>query len=233
VPLASNIHLQASVAQHRLRRHDREHLHEDSATSNNESRTVSIFALLVLFVSYEVLTFLAYTVHFRLLGAESLSTSWFVDSYVVQTVLVLVSLIFHRQILRLSTLRPKWDDVLWFALGFLVNGLPIPGTQRAEFSHQFNLWAYAMVLVAYGPIVEELFVRGIFLRSLIERFPKIVVILGVSLIWALDHVNFWASLPLQLTLCIVYVCRKNSLSASIACHAGGNLAALVFYSKIV
>jgi len=201
-------------------------------TSTKETTTFSTFALLGLFVSYEVLIFLVHAAHFNLLGAASLRTSWFVDSYVVQTALVFVCLIFHRQILSLSTLRPKWEDVLWFALGFLVNGLPIPGTQRAEFSHQFSLWVYAMVLVAYGPIVEELFVRGIFLRSLIERFPKIVVVLGVSLIWALDHVNFWASLPLQLTLCIVYVCRKNSLSTSIACHVGGNLAALVFYSKI-
>jgi membrane protease YdiL (CAAX protease family) len=177
--------------------------------------------------------FLTHAAHFRSLGAENLKTFWFVDGYVVQTALVLASLLFSLQILRLSTYRPNWEDVLWLALGFLVNSLPFPGIQRAELSHQVGLWPYVVILVVYGPIVEELFVRGIFLRSLIERFSKIVAVLGVSLIWALDHVNFWASLPLQLTICIIYVWRKNSLSASIACHVGGNLAALVFYSKIV
>ena len=81
------------------------------------------------------------------------------------------------------------------------------------------------VLVVVGaPIVEELFYRGMLLRSLQRRFGPAVAVSGSALVFAGAHfelLQFPALLALGVLLGILAV-RYERLGPSIFCHAGFN-----------
>jgi membrane protease YdiL (CAAX protease family) len=82
-------------------------------------------------------------------------------------------------------------------------------------------------LVFLAPMAEECLFRGIFVRSLVARFPtttnKVAATLGVALMAADFHPLFWNALLIHSLFSIVYLLRKNSLTSSILCHALFNI----------
>jgi membrane protease YdiL (CAAX protease family) len=81
--------------------------------------------------------------------------------------------------------------------------------------------------IVLAPVVEELFCRGILLRSLKSYFPASAAIaitaVGVSLV----HRHFWGVLPMQATLSILYVVLGDSIPTSILAHITNNSVVLL------
>lgn len=77
----------------------------------------------------------------------------------------------------------------------------------------------AVVLV---PLLEEVLIRGIVLRSLLARSSSVIAILLTSALFSLLHPNFWESLPRQILLSLVYTATDFCLSASIVAHMVSN-----------
>ena len=190
--------------------------------------------LLGLFILFVAMTWVAYPLHALWKGSQSLFAFWFVDAAILQTIMFLVVFCLRPQIWRLSQTQPKLEDLAWLAVGFVFNSLPITtDLGPAYIFADVPKWLYGVVLCLYIPILEEYISKTVFLRSLRLRVPTAVALFCVTLMTAIEHSSFLQAVPLQLLLCIVYVVRKNSLSASIACHIGANIAAFLFFSKFV
>ena len=86
-----------------------------------------------------------------------------------------------------------------------------------------------LVVVVGAPIVEELFYRGLWFRSVERRFSTGAAVIGTSILFGAIHLQPYDLLPLSLfgLLTAVLLVRTGRLGASIWAHVAFNLTAVV------
>ena len=176
-----------------------------------------------------LLLYFSTLVSFELAGLfRNLFAASFRDYYVPPIsllVVIIVGILLRPKMLNQSRWKPRVIDI---AIGVLAGGLVLVLEFLAERnSHRFlgPLPERTFVpIVILAPIIEEVFFRGILLRSLREHFPPWMAIALVALLAALGHTNFWVDLPAQLVLSVAYISTGNSLAASVTAHITTNMA---------
>ncbi len=156
---------------------------------------------------------------------------WYYDSPI--SVLLIVFIVYCRrpQLLALSRWRPRWID---FGVG-IPAGLLVPLIAWLAFRDPVNSLRLYLLrptslipFVCLTPVLEEIFCRGIFVRSVESYWPRICTVVFVAAVIASVHSSFWMDLPAQLLLSSVYVALGNSLPASITAHFANNAAVFLF-----
>jgi membrane protease YdiL (CAAX protease family) len=116
-------------------------------------------------------------------------------------------------------------------LGYFVTNIVALLLGRTAFDHawvitnpQRHLTLFCAVLVV--PVAEELIYRGAILGSLLERTSIIWAVVITVTAAVLMHDVWWTALPSQILLCMAYLVRGRSLTASISAHMVAN--ALIF-----
>lgn len=86
-----------------------------------------------------------------------------------------------------------------------------------------------LVVVVGAPVVEELFYRGLWFRSVERRFDTTVAVVGTSLLFGAIHLQPYDLLPLALfgLLAALLVVRTGRLGPAIWAHVAFNLTAVV------
>jgi membrane protease YdiL (CAAX protease family) len=84
-----------------------------------------------------------------------------------------------------------------------------------------------VLMVVLGPIVEEVFLRGLLLELLLQRHSVVTSVIISSILTAFDHESFWPALAGHLFLCFIYLRFRRSLVMSSATHIVGNLLASI------
>lgn len=145
------------------------------------------------------------------------------------------------------SVRPAHDLVLGVPLGIATQLLAIPGlywlieritgpldieapAQRLIDRANGAGWIALIVVVGIGaPVAEEIFFRGLLMRTLQSRFGANIAILATSLIFAASHFQV-AQFPGLLIAGLVFALlavRFERLGPAIACHIAFNLTTLV------
>ena len=104
-----------------------------------------------------------------------------------------------------------------------------PVRRVTDSAHGGGYIALTIVVVVGAPIVEELFFRGLVLRSLQRRFGDTWAIVGSALIFGLAHFE-WLQLPALVALGVilgVMAVNTKRLGLSIFTHAGFNLVTMI------
>lgn len=116
----------------------------------------------------------------------------------------------------------------------LIGHAPQQVVQELDSAHGAKLAVLAVTALAVAPVVEELFFRGLLLRSLQRRLPAPAAVAISALAFGLAHVVFdWGSgvvLPALVALGMVsgvLAVRTGNLSRSILLHVGFNLLAVL------
>jgi membrane protease YdiL (CAAX protease family) len=119
-------------------------------------------------------------------------------------------------------------------LSRLVKHTPQEVVQELDKARGAKLAVLAITAVLIAPVVEELFFRGLLLRSLQRRVPALTAVAISALAFGLAHVVFdWGSgvvLPALVALGMIsgiLAVRTGNLSRSILLHAGFNLFAVL------
>jgi membrane protease YdiL (CAAX protease family) len=110
-----------------------------------------------------------------------------------------------------------------------VDKLDEPARELADKAHGFGFVALAVVLVVGAPIVEELFFRGLLLRSISRRFGDGWALAGSSFGFALAHLE-GLQFPALLAVGVVFgrlAQRSGRLGPSIFAHSAFNLVVVV------
>lgn len=86
-----------------------------------------------------------------------------------------------------------------------------------------------LVVVVGAPIVEELFYRGLWFRSMERRFDTTAAVIGTSLLFGAIHFQPYDLLPLALfgLLAVLLVTRTGRLGPAIWAHVAFNLTAVI------
>jgi membrane protease YdiL (CAAX protease family) len=104
-----------------------------------------------------------------------------------------------------------------------------PVRRVTESAHGSGYLALAVVVVVGAPFVEELFFRGLLLRSLQRRFGDVWAVAGSSLVFGLAHFEF-LQLPALVAFGVVLgviVVKTKRLGPAIFAHAGFNLVTMI------
>jgi hypothetical protein len=104
-----------------------------------------------------------------------------------------------------------------------------PVRRVTDSAHGGGYIALTIVVVVGAPIVEELFFRGLVLRSLQRRFGDTWAIIGSALVFGLAHFE-WLQLPALVALGVilgVMAVNTKRLGLSIFTHAGFNLVTMI------
>lgn len=104
-----------------------------------------------------------------------------------------------------------------------------PVRRVTDSAHGGGYIALTIVVVVGAPIVEELFFRGLVLRSLQRRFGDTWAVLGSALLFGLAHFE-WLQLPPLIALGIILgamAVKTKRLGLAIFTHAGFNLVTMV------
>lgn len=107
--------------------------------------------------------------------------------------------------------------------------LEAPVRQVTNSAHGAGFIILSIVVVVGAPIVEELFFRGLVLRSLQRRFGDTWAVIGSALVFGIAHFELLqlpALVALGIVLGIMAVSTKR-LGPSIFTHAGFNLVTMV------
>jgi membrane protease YdiL (CAAX protease family) len=120
------------------------------------------------------------------------------------------------------------SDLLYLPLRFtdpnLERQLSRPAQQLTGLAHGSAVAFLAVLVVVCAPVVEELFFRGLLLRSLARRFGNRWAVVGSALLFGLAHfepLQFPALVAFGLVLGVVAV-RTGRLGPGIFAHAGFN-----------
>ncbi|HKW62622.1 MAG TPA: type II CAAX endopeptidase family protein [Candidatus Acidoferrum sp.] len=192
-------------------------------TKADPTATYGVGALLLIYLStvgaYEFIS------TFREKFFGSLPGSIYYDTPIAILIVAAVALYHRPKLLALSRWVPRSVDILVAtSVGLLIITTELALLHRKPDIRLVDPTFIPIVLVA--PIAEELWVRGICLRSLRERQPAWLAILFVTVLSSLFHGNFWWALPAQLGLCVVYTALGNSLAASVILHMTINAVAI-------
>jgi hypothetical protein len=104
-----------------------------------------------------------------------------------------------------------------------------PVRRVTDSAHGGGYIALTIVVVVGAPIVEELFFRGLVLRSLQRRFGDTWAIIGSALVFGLAHFE-WLQLPALVALGVILgimAVNTKRLGLSIFTHAGFNLVTMI------
>jgi membrane protease YdiL (CAAX protease family) len=107
--------------------------------------------------------------------------------------------------------------------------LEAPVRRVTDSAHGAGFIALAIVVVVGAPVVEELFFRGLVLRSLQRRFGDTWAILGSAVLFGVAHFEILqlpALVGLGVVLGVMAVYNKR-LGPSIFAHAGFNLVTMI------
>jgi hypothetical protein len=107
--------------------------------------------------------------------------------------------------------------------------LEAPVRQVTDRAHGIGFIALTLVVVVGAPIVEELFFRGLVLRSLQRRFGDAWAVVGSAVLFGVAHfepLQLPALVALGVILGVMAVSNKR-LGPSIFAHAGFNLVTMV------
>jgi membrane protease YdiL (CAAX protease family) len=117
-----------------------------------------------------------------------------------------------------------------------------PADQIGSGIHGWSAVAFVVAVVIVAPIAEELFFRGLFYRSLRDRYGFWVGAIGSSLLFAVSHTgagDLAQILMLQIAigtfgvaLAAIYEWR-GSLGANVAAHAAFNLVTVLSVLKVI
>ena len=110
-----------------------------------------------------------------------------------------------------------------------VDELDEPARELADNAHGIGVVVLAVVLVVGAPIVEELFFRGLLLRSLARRYGDGWALAGSSFGFALAHVQ-GLQFPALLAVGVVFgrlAQRAGRLGPSIFAHGAFNLVVVI------
>lgn len=110
-----------------------------------------------------------------------------------------------------------------------VDKLDEPARELADKAQGFGFIALAVVLVVGAPVVEELFFRGLLLRSLSRRFGDRWALAGSSVGFALAHLE-GLQFPALLAVGVVFgllAQRAGRLGPPIFAHAAFNLVVVI------
>ncbi len=119
------------------------------------------------------------------------------------------------------------DLVLALVVGYSTQVLTFLLWPRPESSPD---WVQIVCLVVVIPPLEEMFARGILLRSLLSVWPPWLSIATITILQAVMHFRFLPALLPQLAFCVLYYQRRNCITASIICHSMTN--AVVLFSSL-
>jgi membrane protease YdiL (CAAX protease family) len=109
--------------------------------------------------------------------------------------------------------------------------LEAPVRKVTESAHGAGFIALSVVVVIGAPFVEELFFRGLLLRSLQRRYGDIWAVAGSSVVFGLAHfeaLQLPALVAFGVVLGIIAV-RTKRLGPSIFAHAGFNLVTMIAF----
>jgi uncharacterized protein len=107
--------------------------------------------------------------------------------------------------------------------------LEAPVRQVTDNAHGVSYFILTVVVVVGAPIVEELFFRGLVLRSLQRRFSDAWAVVGSAVVFGVAHFEL-LQLPALVALGIVLgvmAVRTKRLGLGIFTHAGFNLVTMV------
>ncbi|MBV8160343.1 MAG: CPBP family intramembrane metalloprotease [Acidimicrobiia bacterium] len=110
--------------------------------------------------------------------------------------------------------------------------LEAPVRKVTDSAHGAGFIALTIVVVVGAPIVEELFFRGLVLRSLQRRFGDVWAVAGSALLFGLAHFELLqlpALVALGVILGVMAVANKR-LGPSIFAHAGFNLVTMIAFA---
>jgi len=120
------------------------------------------------------------------------------------------------------------SDVLYLPLRLtdphLEQQLSRPAQQLTGLAHGSAVALLAVLVVGCAPVVEELFFRGLLLRSLARRFGNVWAVIGSAVLFGLAHfeaLQFPALVAFGLVLGVLAV-RTGRLGPGIFAHAGFN-----------
>ena len=105
-------------------------------------------------------------------------------------------------------------------LSFLVDFLNQPTFYTGLNSFYYNALIF-LVIVIFGPIVEELLVRGVILNRLAVKWGLTVSIILSSLLFGILHLDLIGSFIFGLMMAVIYV-KTKTLWAPILCHILNN-----------
>lgn len=124
--------------------------------------------------------------------------------------------------------------IVLFPITNLVHHTPQQVVHDLDTAHGPKLVILVVTAIAVAPVVEELFFRGLLLRSLQRRMSAPMAVALAALAFGLTHVLFdfgsGAVLPALVALGLVsgvLAVRTGNLSRSILLHAGFNLVAVL------
>jgi len=106
-----------------------------------------------------------------------------------------------------------------------------PVKRVTDTAHGASFLILAVVVVVGAPIVEELFFRGLLLRSLSRRFGDVWAVAGSALIFGLVHfekLQLPALVAFGVVLGVLAV-KTRRLGPSIFAHAGFNLVTMIAF----
>jgi membrane protease YdiL (CAAX protease family) len=200
----------------------------------------------------------------RLNGVDFLANA--VDQLVVLAILVGYLRARHRgwqRSVRFPTLRESPKELgigvalgaaMVFALGILLSAVlePIfravtnrdvtPAEQIGSGIHGWGAVAFVVAVVLVAPVVEEFFYRGLFYRSLRDRYGVWVGAIGSGVVFAISHTGAGSlaqKLMLQIAiglfgvgLALIYE-RRGKLGANVAAHAVFNLITVLSVLKVI
>jgi len=104
-----------------------------------------------------------------------------------------------------------------------------PVRRVTDSAHGGGFIALSIVVVVGAPIVEELFFRGLVLRSLQRRFGDTWAVLGSAVLFGLAHFEY-LQLPALVSLGVILgamAVSSKRLGPSIFAHAGFNLVTMI------
>ena len=106
---------------------------------------------------------------------------------------------------------------------------------RMLFSHPI-ISAYGWGAISVSPVFEEAFYRGLWYRVLKEKMSKFLVIILISLVFAILHSymrisHYFEAFFISIFLTIIYD-KTNNLYSSIIAHSLINLFRVLFISKL-
>ena len=107
--------------------------------------------------------------------------------------------------------------------------LEAPVRRVTNSAHGAGFIALAIVVVVGAPVVEELFFRGLVLRSLQRRFGDVWAVVGSAMLFGVAHfepLQLPALVGLGVVLGVMAVYNKR-LGPSIFAHAGFNLVTMI------
>lgn len=121
--------------------------------------------------------------------------------------------------------------LIYLPLRSLVDDLDVEGPAREllDRGNGVGLMVLAVTVVVVAPVVEELFFRGLLLRSIDERWGARAAVIGSSVFFGATHFQLvqFPALALAGGLFAVLAVRAGRLGPAIAAHAGFNAATVV------